>query len=259
MVITALRGRLADWKLIGPVWTDNTTVLRDGFLSHEFVTIDFLGTMPLIDTQDSSRKSSGDRGANSTSNTFYFLNNVGGNGGGDGCCSGTTAYTVLKQPCGPGTKFQKFGPGQQMIDWGSFTSKDPAISVQRFARFVGRHTVTGTVYGKNSWVRGIRPGYKTWKTGSHWLDRTRLSETFNTSSSVGSSQSLPRDLFVDPSTSKLVQKFVPELQMLRTSAEPIAKIEGGNSIVSKNVPMGIDAIEVVSTFPKACITGHCVH
>ena len=62
---------------------------------------------------------------------------------------------------------------------------------------------------------------------------------------------------MDPSTSKLVQKFVPELQMLRTSAEPIAKIEGGNSIVSKNVPMGIDAIEVVSTFPTACITGHC--
>ena len=55
----ALRGKLADWKLIGSVWTDNTTVLRDGFLSHEFVTIDFLGTMPLIDTQDSSRKSSG--------------------------------------------------------------------------------------------------------------------------------------------------------------------------------------------------------
>ena len=40
------QGDLANWKLVGPVWTDNTTVLRDGFLSHEFVTIDFLGTMP---------------------------------------------------------------------------------------------------------------------------------------------------------------------------------------------------------------------
>ena len=37
----ALRGPKADWKLVGGVWTDNTTVLKDGFLSHEFVTIDF--------------------------------------------------------------------------------------------------------------------------------------------------------------------------------------------------------------------------
>ena len=48
----ALRGDLANWKLVGPVWTDNTTVLRDGFLSHEFVTIDFLGTMPTMSSSD---------------------------------------------------------------------------------------------------------------------------------------------------------------------------------------------------------------
>ena len=253
----ALRGRLADWKLIGPVWTDNTTVLRDGFLSHEFVTIDFLGTMPLIDTQDSSRQSSGDRAANSTSNTFYFLNNVGGNGGGDGCCSGTTAYTVLKQPDGPGTKFQKFGPGQRMIDWGSFT-KDPLPSAYKDSLDL----LVGTQSRGLSMARtlGSEESDQVKKPGRRVLigwTGPSPSETFNTSSSLGSSQSLPRDLFVDPSTSKLVQKFVPELQMLRTSTEPIAKIEGGNSIVSKNVPMGIHAIEVVSTFPRACVAGHC--
>ena len=53
----------------------------------------------------------------------FTLNNVGGNGGGDGCCSGTTAYTVLKQPNGPGTAFEKYGPGQLMLDWGSFPLK----------------------------------------------------------------------------------------------------------------------------------------
>ena len=78
-----------------------------GWLSHEFVTIDFC-TMP---------------GHQGDTNTFMFLNNVGGNGGGDGCCSGTTSYTVLKQPAGPGTKFVAHGPGQQMVDWGSFTLK----------------------------------------------------------------------------------------------------------------------------------------
>ena len=254
----ALRGRLADWKLIGPVWTDNTTVLRDGFLSHEFVTIDFLGTMPLIDTQDSSRQSSGDRAANSTSNTFYFLNNVGGNGGGDGCCSGTTAYTVLKQPDGPGTKFQKFGPGQRMIDWGSFTLKDPLPSAYKDSLDL----LVGTQSRGLSMARtlGSEESDQVTKPGRRVLigwTGPAPSETFNASSSVGSSQSLPRDLFVDPSTSKLVQKFVPELQMLRTSTEPIANIEGGNNLVSKNVPMGIDAIEVVSTFPRACVAGHC--
>ena len=58
-----LRGTGADWKKVGPVFTSNKTVLKDGFLSKEFVTIDFIGTLE-GDTQD----------------TKIFLNNVGGNG-----------------------------------------------------------------------------------------------------------------------------------------------------------------------------------
>jgi len=76
----ALRGPEARWELVGPVWTDNSTVLKDGFLSHEFVTIDFIGGLH------------GD--PDPQKGTKVFLNNVGGNGGGDGCCAGTTSYTV---------------------------------------------------------------------------------------------------------------------------------------------------------------------
>ena len=65
-------------------------------------------------------------------NTFMFLNNVGGNGGGDGCCS-TTSYTVLKQTCWAGNQgYNVHGPGQQMVDWGSFTLKTaPTASKQQ--------------------------------------------------------------------------------------------------------------------------------
>jgi hypothetical protein len=48
------------------------------------VTIDFIGGM------DGDPHPAGSTGAGgSYSGTRLFLNNVGGNGGGDGCCSGT--------------------------------------------------------------------------------------------------------------------------------------------------------------------------
>ena len=51
---------------------------------------------------------------------------VGGNGGGDGCCQGTTSYFPLTQSA-PGMPFEepKDGPGQGMLDWGSFILKMP--------------------------------------------------------------------------------------------------------------------------------------
>ena len=103
----ALRGSTAKWEHVGAVFTSNATVLGDGSRGHltkEFVTIDFLGTM------------AGD--PDPAGGTKVFLNNVGGNGGGEGCCSGTTSYFPLTQSA-PGAVFEQAGP-QGMVDWGSF-------------------------------------------------------------------------------------------------------------------------------------------
>jgi hypothetical protein len=104
----ALRGSKAAWKHVGSVFETNATVLKDGFLSKEFVTIDYIG------------KLEGDPkpGAAGGSGTRIFLNNVGGNGGGDGCCDGTTSYFVVEQRAGG--KMTQVDPGQRMVDWGAF-------------------------------------------------------------------------------------------------------------------------------------------
>ena len=105
----ALRGPKAEWEIVGPVFTSADTVLQGGHLTKEFVTIDLIGTMK-GDPAPASGKASGTR---------IFLNNVGGNGGGDGCCSGTTSYFPLVQES-PGKPFKQVGP-QGMVDWGSFS------------------------------------------------------------------------------------------------------------------------------------------
>ena len=67
----ALRGDEADWKMVGDVWTDNTTVLSDGFLSHEFVTIDFLGSMPVPSDISAGSNGKSDKDGNTfTSSTM---------------------------------------------------------------------------------------------------------------------------------------------------------------------------------------------
>merc|ERR1712048_33485 len=59
------------------------------------------------------------------SDTRFFFNNVGGNGGGVGCCSGTTAYFKGKQRKGSPFKVDYDDPlSMGMIDWGSFTPID---------------------------------------------------------------------------------------------------------------------------------------
>jgi hypothetical protein len=94
---------------VGPVFGTNATVLADGFLSKEFVTIDYIGTLD----GDPYPYAAGGTG------TRLFFNNVGGNGGGDGCCSGTTSYFVVEQEAGGPMK--QVAPGQLMADWGAFT------------------------------------------------------------------------------------------------------------------------------------------
>ena len=71
----ALRGPKANWEMVGPVFTSNATVLSGAHLVKEFVTIDLIGTME-GDPAPASGTASGTR---------LFLNNVGGNGGGQGC------------------------------------------------------------------------------------------------------------------------------------------------------------------------------
>ena len=121
----ALRGKTAAWEHVGPVFTSNATVLGDGDAGHltkEFVTIDFLGKM---------------EGDPDTANggTKIFLNNVGGNGGGEGCCSGTTSYFPLTQPA-PGQPFKQAGP-QGMVDWGSFLLDPTKASSSGVAMLTG--------------------------------------------------------------------------------------------------------------------------
>ncbi|GAB5367656.1 hypothetical protein AAMO2058_001249500 [Amorphochlora amoebiformis] len=62
--------------------------------------------------------------------TRVFCNNVGGNGGGINCSSGTTSYTIGSQR--PGGKFISYNDvnfyGSSMLDWGAFTVKENATS-----------------------------------------------------------------------------------------------------------------------------------
>ena len=107
----ALRGSAANWVHVGDVFSSNVTVLQDGHLTKEFVTIDYIGKLP----NDPKPEGLGTR---------IFLNNVGGNGGGVGCCSGTTSYFVVEQEAA-GAPLKEVAP-QGMVDWGAFRLKTPA-------------------------------------------------------------------------------------------------------------------------------------
>ena len=113
----ALRGPKAKWEMVNPAFTSAETVLKDGHLTKEFVTIDLIGTM-----EGDPAPASG----NGASGTRLFLNNVGGNGGGEGCCAGTTSYFPVMQEA-PGGPFKQVGP-QGMVDWGAFTFNSSATN-----------------------------------------------------------------------------------------------------------------------------------
>ncbi len=111
----ALRGPKSKWEKVGPVFTSNGTVLDPsggarGHLDKEFVTIDFIGHLDGDPAHTTA--------LNSSMGTRIFLNNVGGNGGGEGCCAGTTSYFPVTQKA-PGAVFEQVGP-QGMVDWGAF-------------------------------------------------------------------------------------------------------------------------------------------
>eukprot|EP00729_Bicosta_minor_P013435 gene13435-8674_t len=223
----ALRGKTAKWEHVGAVFTSNATVLGDtdgtGHLTKEFVTIDFLGTM---------------KGDPDTSNggTKIFLNNVGGNGGGEGCCSGTTSYFPLTQTA-PGQPFVQAGP-QGMVDWGSFLldkTKTGNVGIAMLTGTGSRGLSMARTLGTEEADQVTKPGRRVligWTGGAeHWGGH-------------GSAQSLPRDLSLAPDRS-LLQAFVPELEQLRVKKMEIT------ASASAPVAVGLQA-EVLATFPSTC-------
>eukprot|EP00937_MAST-01D_sp_MAST-1D-sp2_P000381 g381.t1 len=199
----ALRGPKAHWRMVGPAFTSNTTVLPGAHLVREFVTIDFIGTL----AGDPAPAKGG------ASGTRVFLNNVGGNGGGVGCCQGTTSYFPVMQRA-PGAPFEQVGP-QGMVDWGSFTLKAGAENLN----LTGVNLLDGTASRAFSMARTLgseeadqvtKPGRRVligWIGPADELVAVR-------GRAPGSAQSLPRELSLAGDRS-LRQRFVPELQALR--------------------------------------------
>jgi hypothetical protein len=213
-----------DWKYVGDVFTSNSTVLQDGFLSKEFVTIDFLGSF--------------DNDPDPSKRTLVMLNNVGGNGGGDGCCSGTTSYFALNQE-GPGEPFTETGGGQDMVDWGSFTPKADSTAV-------GLDRLDGTASRGFSMARtlGSEEPNQVFAPGRRVLIGWTGPDDADVFQGVGSAQSLPRELDL-ASDKSLTQRFVPELQTLREKHQ-------STSDASPEMDVGGLQAEVYAVFPETC-------
>jgi len=208
--------------------------LPPGHLIKEFVTIDYLGSLP------------GDPSSNPLG-TRLFLNNVGGNGGGEGCCSGTTSYFPVEQDS-PGAPFKQTAP-QGMVDWGAF-------------RLIRTNTTnlpanwTGLLDGDGS--RGLSMartlGSAEPDQVTHPGRRVLIGWTGGGDQAVfgghGSTQSLPRELSLAPDRS-LLQRFVPELQKLRFGEG--VHMAGRSAWFPSNVSL---QAEVVATLPPSCATAH---
>ena len=230
----ALRGPRAAWRHLGPVFTSNATALRGAHLTKEFVTIDFLGGL----AGDPEPAGLGTR---------LFLNNVGGNGGGVGCCAGSTSYFVVEQAA-PGAPMREVGP-QGMVDWGAFRLRSGPRPPT--AQPAGLELLDGTGSRGFSMARTL---------GSEGADQVTVpgrrvligwtgpADTLKPG--LGSAQSLPRELSLGPDR-RLRQAFVPELQRLRRGPPVVATAEAAWS----PRPVGMQC-EVVATLPKACAAAH---
>ena len=259
-----LRGAHADWQYVGPVFTSNATVLAEGSLAKEFVTIDYIGRL----AGDPSTAPLGTR---------VFLNNVGGNGGGVGCCSGTTSYFIVEQSH-PGARLVETAP-QGMVDWGAFRLRQPTdrrasqLSDGEWWRNLktsqqsGKVQVLGAMNAPLAFAHKSSPTAHLDGTGTRGLSMAR---TLGASSADqvsepgrrvligwvgpgdgwvfeghGSAQSLPRDLSLAPDRS-LRQAFVPELQALRLDEMHWSGWDAWQPIAA-----GLQA-EVFASFPASC-------
>ena len=225
-----LRGPKANWKMVGPVFSSNKTVLAGGHLAKEFVTIDYIG---MLEGDPAPAK-------DGVSGTRIFLNNVGGNGGGNGCCSGTTSYFPVVQDS-PGGSFRQVAP-QGMVDWGAFTFNTSATApgltgVDLLIGTASRGLSMARTLGSETSDQVTKPGRRVligWTGPSDFLVHV-------VSHVDASAQSLPRDLSLAPDKS-LLQRFVPELQILRRGFQT-----GKRATVA-----GLQA-EVFVTFPSTCV------
>lgn len=225
--------KTTEWKYHGHMFTSNKTVVPSGHLTKEMVTIDYLGNMP------------GDPDG-PTGDNRYFFNNVGGNGGGVGCCSGTTAYFKGKQRKSDPFKVDYSDPDSMgMVDWGSFTPL-PGTAVK------GAPGLSGTASRAYSMARTLGGDVNQVTGGGRrimfaWLGGTPASM------SVGRDLSVNKDL-------QLLQQFVPEMKILRlheTDAptsqqiEVIAKftVPGGAELPPSPSPSKLGWKQVVSKGP----------
>ena len=212
----ALRGPTAAWEKVGAVFTANDAVLDGAHLTHEFVTIDYIGF---------PNESNG-------SNPRFFLNNVGGNGGGEGCCAGTTSYFPVTQA--PGAPMVQQAP-QSMVDWGAFVLAD--------ATKTGLAALTGTGSRGLSMARtlGSEEADQVSKPGRRVLIGWTGPFPAAALKKQGSAQSLARDLSASSDGKTLLQAFVPELQVLR-------EVHHTPAAAGAAVAAGMQA-EVRATFP----------
>ena len=211
----ALRGPTSDWEKVGPVFSAADAVLKGAHLTKEFVTIDYIGFAPQTQTR-------------------FFLNNVGGNGGGEGCCSGTTSYFPVTQA--PGQAMQPVGP-QGMADWGAFVLTDPHAATQGLDALAGtgsRGLSMARTLGSEEADQVTKPGRRVL---IGWTGPSPLAALKN----AGSAQSLPRELSASADGKALLQAFAPELQALRGAHQAPAA-------AGAVVPGGLQA-EVLATFP----------
>lgn len=139
--------------------------------------------------------------------------NVGGNGGGEGCCAGTTSYFPVMQDA-PGAPFKQVGP-QGMVDWGSFTFNKSGVGmgtkgVDRLIGTVSRGLSMARTLGSEESDQVTKPGRRVL---IGWTGKAD-GEVRTVTNVWGNAQSLPRDLSL-ASDKSLLQRFIPELQVLR--------------------------------------------
>lgn len=188
----ALRGPAKNWTLVGPMWTSNYTVLTPvtgATLDRELVTVDYIGNL------------TGDPATEPPGSTRVLTNNVCATT--NACCGCTTAWYMGSQPGGEGSPFvvdYTAANATGMVDWGAFTPSDNGgVGIAGLASTSGQFMMARTLSTEPNQVAAAgRRVMIAWIGGGD-----------------AASQSLPRDLSLDPDGAGLLQAFVPELQVLR--------------------------------------------
>ncbi len=196
----ALRGARARWRHLGSMFTSSHTALTHhgdhNVENKEFVTVDYIGSMPGDETGRVRVIVNNDASATGMGSTMYFI----------GLQANGSRFTDLRG----GESFSE--PGSTgMLDWGAFTTRNDTGSGWRRGldalvggqhRSVCMHRTLGS--DPNQVAKSGR------RVVIGWV-------TMSPGQNGWSAQSLPQDLSLGPDR-RLRQAFVPELQVLRTGA-----------------------------------------